>query len=157
MLLTILTEFNTGLAGESPVVKFNRGAPTVTEAEKNGNDEETAMEIASSVPETMAQARAAEAEAKEVMTEQPRMAHVFSWQHLNYTVRVAGDDKKLLDDVFGYVAPGKLTALMGASGAGKVRGDLKLVAPQISFNVDNLVECPCSAHQQRGCWWRYVH
>lgn len=48
------------------------------------------------------------------------MTHVFSWQHLKYSVPIHGEaDRKLLDDVSGYVAPGKLTALMGASGAGK--------------------------------------
>ena len=32
----------------------------------------------------------------------------------------AGGTRQLLDDVSGYVAPGKLTALVGSSGAGKV-------------------------------------
>ena len=50
----------------------------------------------------------------------PVMADVFSWQHLNYTVPVAGGTRQLLNDVSGYVAPGKLTALVGSSGAGKV-------------------------------------
>lgn len=44
----------------------------------------------------------------------------FTWEHLNYTVPVKGGQKQLLNDVFGYVKPGTLTALMGASGAGKV-------------------------------------
>lgn len=45
---------------------------------------------------------------------------IFSWQHLSYTVPIAGhEDRKLLSDLSGYVAPGKLTALMGESGAGK--------------------------------------
>ena len=48
------------------------------------------------------------------------MSDIFSWQHLNYTVPLSGGGtRKLLDDVSGYVAPGKLTALVGASGAGK--------------------------------------
>lgn len=50
------------------------------------------------------------------------MTDTFSWQHINYTIPLsAGRHKQLLDDVSGYVAPGKLTALMGATGAGKVR------------------------------------
>ncbi|TDL15085.1 hypothetical protein BD410DRAFT_845493 [Rickenella mellea] len=50
-----------------------------------------------------------------------KMTEVFSWRHVEYTVPVAGGEnhRKLLDDVSGYVAPGKLTALMGESGAGK--------------------------------------
>ena len=51
----------------------------------------------------------------------PAMTDVFSWQHLEYTVPMPdGSHRRLLDDVSGYVAPGRLTALMGESGAGKV-------------------------------------
>jgi ABC-type multidrug transport system ATPase subunit len=46
---------------------------------------------------------------------------VFTWEHLDYTVPVPGGTRRLLSDVFGYVRPGTLTALMGASGAGKFR------------------------------------
>ena len=46
---------------------------------------------------------------------------VFSWKGIEYEVPVSGGMmRKLLDDVSGYVAPGKLTALIGESGAGKV-------------------------------------
>ncbi|KAF8583992.1 hypothetical protein K439DRAFT_1617076 [Ramaria rubella] len=44
---------------------------------------------------------------------------VFTWENLNYHVPVPGGQRRLLHDVFGYVKPGSLTALMGASGAGK--------------------------------------
>jgi ATP-binding cassette subfamily G (WHITE) protein 2 (SNQ2) len=51
----------------------------------------------------------------------PTMSDVFTWRHLKYDVRVGkGETRRLLEDVSGYVAPGKLTALMGESGAGKV-------------------------------------
>ncbi|TFK56519.1 hypothetical protein OE88DRAFT_1649845 [Heliocybe sulcata] len=43
----------------------------------------------------------------------------FTWENLNYHVPVQGGSRRLLHDVFGYVKPGTLTALMGASGAGK--------------------------------------
>ncbi|KAJ7492238.1 P-loop containing nucleoside triphosphate hydrolase protein [Mycena latifolia] len=43
---------------------------------------------------------------------------ILTWQNLNYHVPVPGGTLRLLHDVQGYVAPG-LTALMGASGAGK--------------------------------------
>jgi ATP-binding cassette subfamily G (WHITE) protein 2 (SNQ2) len=42
----------------------------------------------------------------------------FTWENLTYDVPVAGGQRRLLDNVFGYVKPGTLTALMGASGAG---------------------------------------
>lgn len=43
----------------------------------------------------------------------------FTWEGLNYVVPVPGGTRQLLTDVYGYVKPGTLTALMGASGAGK--------------------------------------
>jgi ATP-binding cassette, subfamily G (WHITE), member 2, SNQ2 len=49
--------------------------------------------------------------------EQPKMTKTFLWRHLNYTVSVSGEPRLLLDDVSGFVAPGKLSALMGESGA----------------------------------------
>lgn len=44
---------------------------------------------------------------------------VLTWENLNYDVPVPGGQRRLLDNVFGYVKPGELTALMGSSGAGK--------------------------------------
>ncbi|KAM5536016.1 hypothetical protein V8D89_010274 [Ganoderma adspersum] len=43
----------------------------------------------------------------------------FTWENVNYHVPVPGGTRRLLHDVFGYVKPGTMTALMGASGAGK--------------------------------------
>ncbi|KAF7303089.1 Pleiotropic drug resistance ABC transporter protein [Mycena kentingensis (nom. inval.)] len=48
----------------------------------------------------------------------PAQRKTLTWQNLNYTVPVPGGSRRLLHDVQGYVGPG-LTALMGASGAGK--------------------------------------
>ncbi|SJM88881.1 probable ATP-dependent permease PDR12 [Zygosaccharomyces bailii] len=44
---------------------------------------------------------------------------VFTWNHLDYVIPYDGATRQLLCDVFGYVKPGKMTALMGESGAGK--------------------------------------
>ncbi|CEH13462.1 pleiotropic drug resistance abc transporter [Ceraceosorus bombacis] len=44
---------------------------------------------------------------------------VFSFSNVNYDVLVKKERRRLLSNVSGYVAPGKLTALMGESGAGK--------------------------------------
>jgi ATP-binding cassette subfamily G (WHITE) protein 2 (SNQ2) len=52
----------------------------------------------------------------------PMMSDVFTWRHMQYDVSLGhGETRRLLDDISGFVAPGKLTALMGESGAGKVR------------------------------------
>lgn len=56
----------------------------------------------------------------EGMEKPPPMTDVFTWQHLTYTVPIpGGSHRQLLNDIAGYVAPGKLTALMGESGAGR--------------------------------------
>ncbi|KAI9569369.1 ABC-2 type transporter-domain-containing protein [Boletus coccyginus] len=53
-------------------------------------------------------------------SEKPEQADIFSWKNIQYEVPVSGGEmRKLLDDVSGYVVPGKLTALMGETGAGK--------------------------------------
>lgn len=46
---------------------------------------------------------------------------IFTWQDVNYTIPYKGGQRKLLQNVNGYVKPGRLTALMGASGAGYSR------------------------------------
>ncbi|CRG90900.1 ABC multidrug transporter, putative [Talaromyces islandicus] len=43
----------------------------------------------------------------------------FSWNNLDYHVPFHGQKKQLLHQVFGFVKPGNLVALMGSSGAGK--------------------------------------
>lgn len=44
---------------------------------------------------------------------------IFTWHDLDYHVPFNGEKKQLLNKVFGFVKPGNLVALMGASGAGK--------------------------------------
>ncbi|KAJ3718556.1 ABC-2 type transporter-domain-containing protein [Lentinula raphanica] len=62
--------------------------------------------------------QAQEDEKAEQIAERP-YRKTFTWEKLNYTVPVPGGTRRLLHDVYGYVKPGTLTALMGASGAGK--------------------------------------
>jgi ABC-type transporter Mla maintaining outer membrane lipid asymmetry ATPase subunit MlaF len=42
---------------------------------------------------------------------------IFTWQDVNYTIPYKGGQRQLLQNVEGYVKPGRLTALMGASGS----------------------------------------
>ncbi|RSM17280.1 hypothetical protein CDV31_003835 [Fusarium ambrosium] len=48
-----------------------------------------------------------------------RNTSIFTWKDISYVVKTAEGDRKLLDVVYGWVKPGMLGALMGASGAGK--------------------------------------
>lgn len=102
------------LAGETVVAIFKRGsaAPENLARPANAGDEEKAQPPAESGP----------ARSKEVAPLAPlKNDTVFSWQHLDYSVPIpGGQQRQLLNDISGYVVPGKLTALMGESGAGKV-------------------------------------
>lgn len=78
------------------------------------------------------------------------MTDTFSWEGLNYKVPISdGGERKLLNDISGYVVPGKLTALMGESGAGKVG---TFLPPNLSnqidraWGIDHAFERPCRSH-----------
>lgn len=49
----------------------------------------------------------------------PSHASTLSWENLCYTVPGPNGERVILDNIHGYVKPGMLLALMGASGAGK--------------------------------------
>ncbi|KAK0713451.1 ATP-binding cassette transporter [Lasiosphaeria miniovina] len=44
---------------------------------------------------------------------------VFHWSNVCYDMKINGENRRILDNVDGWVRPGTLTALMGVSGAGK--------------------------------------
>ncbi|KAF3403640.1 Brefeldin A resistance protein [Penicillium rolfsii] len=48
-----------------------------------------------------------------------RNTSIFTWKNLKYTVKTPQGDRILLNDIYGWVKPGMLGALMGSSGAGK--------------------------------------
>lgn len=110
--LLIFSELNTTLATDSPITLYKRGArSTALKSAARTEDEENAV---SNVNE-----KEASADTSKAPVAAPRMNDIFTWKNINYTVPIDGGDRRLLSDVTGYVAPGKLTALMGESGAGK--------------------------------------
>ncbi|RYP20565.1 hypothetical protein DL765_002722 [Monosporascus sp. GIB2] len=56
---------------------------------------------------------------KEVLGNVAKNETIFTFQDVNYAIPFQDGERKLLQNVQGYVRPGKLTALMGASGSGK--------------------------------------
>ncbi|KAI9436702.1 ABC-2 type transporter-domain-containing protein [Lactarius indigo] len=111
------TEYNTRLSGETNVTLFKRGtkAPIVREArEKAGvaDEEKGSPELRDVIEETRGES------GTDVVV--PMMTDVFAWCHLECDVHLGkGESRRLLEDISGYVAPGKLTALMGESGVGR--------------------------------------
>ncbi|CAL1709796.1 unnamed protein product [Somion occarium] len=111
----IFTEINTKSAGASATVVFKRGSKA--HVAKQGSSDEEKIHSGATTPD---QEGNASEEAKKAISDTRAMHDIFSWQHLSYVVPLPGDGTRmLLNDVSGYVAPGKLTALVGASGAGK--------------------------------------
>ena len=116
--LFVFTEYNTRVPGEKSITLFKRGPRTagVVEAQEKAGatDEERGKVDARGAEEKL---RADSGDSISV----PMMTDVFTWRHVQYDVNIKkGETRRLLDDVSGFVAPGKLTALMGESGAGKV-------------------------------------
>jgi len=112
-VLLTATEYNTSSAFDIPVTLFKQGT-RCTEAIVNTVDEEKSGKSAITT-------RSAGGTADNVAPEKPANKDEFTWQHIQYVVPVSDSERRLLDDVSGYVAPGRLTALMGESGAGKAR------------------------------------
>lgn len=81
--------------------------------------------------QTAQEAEQAAVEYEKALNDTPTSTDIFSWQNLSYTVPVAEGTRQLLNEVSGFVAPGKLTALMGESGAGKVHRPLLVVVTQM--------------------------
>ncbi|KAI0930785.1 hypothetical protein AcV7_004877 [Taiwanofungus camphoratus] len=116
--LLLLTEINTGSAGESSVTLFKQGSKMSAVQEEAGVDEEKSCgNINDSNPPR--ETEGTPTNAQEEQADIPVSRDTFSFQDLTYTVLVGGSQRRLLDNVSGYVAPSKLTALMGESGAGK--------------------------------------
>jgi ATP-binding cassette subfamily G (WHITE) protein 2 (SNQ2) len=110
--LLIFSELNTTLATDSPITLYKRGTRSkALKSAARAGDEENA---ASNVDE-----KESSADTPKAAVAAPRMNDIFTWKNINYTVPIDIGERRLLSDVTGYVAPGKLTALMGESGAGK--------------------------------------
>ncbi|KIK80835.1 hypothetical protein PAXRUDRAFT_157584 [Paxillus rubicundulus Ve08.2h10] len=151
--LLTMTEFNTSSAFDTAVTLFKQGsrAEVITESTPKLIDEENvAAGEAYETRSTTSNPSEKPASKKLATTD------IFSWKNVQYVVPLpGGDSRRLLDDVSGYVTPGKLTALMGESGAGKTML-LNVLAQRVSTGVvlgDRLVNgqaLPANFQAQTG-------
>jgi hypothetical protein len=106
-------------AGGSSVTVFKRGeAPKAVEDAIEGNRPPADMESAEKGGRSSGMQ---DHEANRKVDDIAKNTSIFTWQNVNYTIPYKGGQRKLLHNVNGYVKPGRLTALMGASGAGSVK------------------------------------
>lgn len=101
------------------MITFKRGTKQIESSGPQADDEEKAAVTAGN---SINDLHDDGAKAGKALASAEKMTDTFSWEGLNYTVPIdGGAERKLLNNISGYVVPGKLTALMGESGAGKVR------------------------------------
>ncbi|CAE6532853.1 unnamed protein product [Rhizoctonia solani] len=110
------------------VFKQNAKIPTLDSSPSRGDTEKGSVS-----PEVVAEKKQADAHAAQ--NKIVKANAVFSWHHLNYDIDAGGGkQRRLLDNISGFVAPGKMTALMGESGAGKTTL-LNTLAERVSMGV----------------------
>ncbi|KAK6527806.1 GTPase-activating protein [Orbilia ellipsospora] len=105
VLYFVATEINSNTTSSAEFLVYRRG-----HGPKRDNDEENQV----SGEQTVGPQEGGEAKA--VLPEQ---RDIFTWRDVTLDITVAGEKRRLLDGVSGWVKPGTLTALMGVSGAGK--------------------------------------
>ncbi|KAF7349230.1 hypothetical protein MSAN_01712400 [Mycena sanguinolenta] len=107
----ICTEYISALKSKGEVLVFTRGhLPPGRRPRDEENSHSTVDE--KSVPESSPK------RAEDVKI--PPQKKIFMWKDVCYDIKLKdGSDRRLLDDVDGWVRPGTLTALMGVTGAGK--------------------------------------
>ena len=121
VILLVLSGIHTGSAFDTTVTLFKRGTSIIINEKRRPRSDEENLALTTTI--TLTDPRSDAPSYGKLMDEKQVSGtpDIFSWNHVHYVVPVSGGERQLLDDVCGYVAPGKLTALMGESGAGKVK------------------------------------
>ena len=110
----VASELNSSTTSAAELLVFRRGhvPRQIHHAEKHGrsSDEESALQVNKVTAENE------QGTSPGVL---PVQKGIFTWRNVVYDISIRGEQRRLLDNVSGFVKPGSLTALMGVSGAGK--------------------------------------
>lgn len=109
-----LSEVNSEAASAGERLIFKRGYMPRSLDSKSADDEAQPSEFSEGSQSYNA---SSPTPAKKTMTLEQK--DIFSWRNVTLDIPVKDGQRRLLDNVSGWVKPGTLTALMGVSGAGK--------------------------------------
>ncbi|KAF2636141.1 ABC transporter [Massarina eburnea CBS 473.64] len=101
-------------AGRLATVFYKASPSTLPHASGSGSDSEKGRADDSAPPLTQSISRKSRRSQVAVMKD-----HTFSWSHMSLDVKTKDGERRLLDDLSGWVRSGQMKCLMGVSGAGK--------------------------------------
>lgn len=107
VIYLVAIEINSNTSSVAEVLVFRRGHVPAYMDPKASDDDQGSSE------------KSSDGEDKDKVNIIPAQTDVFTWKDVTYDIEVKDGQRRLLDNVSGWVKPGTLTALMGTSGAGK--------------------------------------
>jgi ATP-binding cassette, subfamily G (WHITE), member 2, PDR len=125
------TEYISAQPSNGEILVFQRGA-FPHETQENKEDEESLCS------DTIGRHPSSENAPEKAMEEKAvaiqKQTAIFHWRDVCYDININSDTKRILDHVDGWVKPGTLTALMGATCAGKTTL-LDVLASRVTMGV----------------------
>lgn len=107
----VVSEIVAAARSKGEVLVFKRGALRQQRKSRSATDEEV---------QAGGHSKNTEMEDVAVEANVAKQTSILHWQNVSYSVKSGGEERRILDNVDGWVKPGTLTALMGVSGVSSV-------------------------------------